>query len=122
MKNFLFKLILKIFGDQIIDYFIEQQMPMYKMDKTDIATLEKLADLYVMPEFKLFIQMQSNKRNFLAQKALTLKFKNDSSVATKLAFLKGQAYDIAHAIKTIKYFNKLYQKTRSKEGKEDNGK
>lgn len=116
MKQFLFKLILKIFGEQIIDSFIEEQMPIYKISKTDTATLEKLADLYIMEEFRLFIKLQCNKKNYLAQKALTLKFKNSNSAALKLAFLKGQAYDLSHTLRTIKYFNKLYQKTRSKDG------
>lgn len=125
MKKLLFKFILWMFEDRLIDYFLEEQMPIYKMDKDNTATLEKLADLYIMDEFRLFMKLQSNKRNFLAQKALTLKYKNSDSAAIQLAFLKGQAYDVVHTLRTIKYFNKLYQKKRStneRGEKEDSGK
>jgi len=79
--------------------------------------MEKLAELYTLPEFKLYMRIQGNKKNFLGKKALVLKYSNEKQAAYGLSFLKGQAYEIQNSLQFVKHINRLYQKKRSKEEK-----
>jgi len=117
MKKLLFKILIKFFRKQIEDMYIERQLPQYKVDLKNSDAMEKLAELYTLPEFKLYMRIQGNKKNFLGKKALVLKYSNEKQAAYGLSFLKGQAYEIQNSLQFVKHINRLYQKKRSKEEK-----
>lgn len=118
MKKFLFKILCRFFQDQIIDTFIEERLPLYNIDRNDTKILEQLADLYESPGFKLFVSILSNKKNYLARKALNLKYTTLEQAGIQLTHLKGQSFDIAHILKTMKFFNKVYKKRSTKKEQE----
>ena len=111
----LFKIIIKLFQKQIEDLYIQEQLLSYTIDFKDKNTMEKLAELYTLPEFKLYIKLQSNKKNNLGKKALECARKRDA--AKQLAFLSGEAYNISASLHLMRYINRMYQKRSENKNK-----
>ncbi len=112
IKKFIFKLILKFFDSEIKDFYINEKLSEYKIRLADRQIMESVADLYEFPEFRIFVKLQANKKNYLGRSLLNLKYVNEKEAAIKHAFIKGEAYNISHTLHTLKYINKLYHRKR----------
>lgn len=110
MKNYLFNFLLKFFNDEIENYFIEEGMKEFKFSKKEKSSiLEKLSDLYLYPEYKLYSKIISNRARHLAIQGMKLKYSTDKEYSIEHSFLRGRVFEDAYLVKLIKYSNKRYQ-------------
>jgi len=118
MKKLLFKILRKFFDKQLQEevenWYVEKQFKVYKI-KDDEKVREKMADLWRMPEFKLWLMLQSNRKNYLGRRALTHRYKTPTEAAIKNAHLQGQAFNISLERAFIKRMNDLYKRNKSKQ-------
>ena len=120
MKKFIFKILSKFFRQQIIDCFIEEELPTYKIDMKDDKLMQSIVELTTSLEYRTFVKLQSNKKNSLGKKSLSLKYANEREAALKHSFLMGEAYNISHTLQMLKFIKVKYQsKKRSAKNKEE---
>jgi hypothetical protein len=126
MKDFIFKILTKYFGkqlrQQVEEWYLEEQLPTYKITLKDINTLEKLSDLWKSPEFKIWLGMQANRKNHLGRAALAIKYQNESDGVIKNSYLQGQAFNISLERTFLKHIHSKFQTKKTKKGRKTKGK
>lgn len=118
MKQFIFNILTKYFGkelrQQIEDWYLSKEFPTYKVKNDDGNVQEKLTELWYSPEFKIWLKMLSNKRNYLGRKLLAMKHSTKDESAIEAARTQGQAFEISDQFAFLKYVRRLFQAKKNK--------
>jgi len=126
MKNLIFRILTKYFGkqlrQQVEEWYLDEQLPTYKITLRDTQILEKLSDLWKSPEFKIWLGMQANRKNYLGRASLIIKYQNESEGIVKNSYLQGQAFNISLERNFLKHIHNRFQKNKDKKGRKTKGK
>lgn len=122
MKQFIFKILTKFFEkelrEQVEEWYLDEQLPTYKITRDDMNTMEKLSDLWRSPEFKIWLSMQANRKNYLGRRALNVNYKDESEGIIRNSHLQGQAYNISLERTFLKHIHNKFQKdNKNKKGR-----
>ena len=113
MKKFAFKFLTKNFSkelrQQVEDWYLSQEFPNYKINNKDEDVKSKLTELWYDPEFKMWLKMLSNKRNYLKTKLMNAKHTTKDEDIIESARIQGRALEISDQFAFLKYIRRLFQ-------------
>jgi len=110
------KFLFRKFNKEIRNYYIEQDLPAYKIKQSDKKTMESLSALYQSSDYKTFVRLLCNKKNSVAKANLKKAPTTEYPDVYWKGYYRGQSYLISHTLALIKFVHNKWMEIEDEKG------